>query len=367
MLSDVHDIEHNLVGFSAPHLGHEHGHAHTSLDDNKLLHDAQMLHEAEYVSHDPISATELNAKASIGDSTLFGHPRSHALPVLQQHHLHPHPHSHTPPHEAHHSCAQTQTHLTQGSATGGPKKRKSYTIEFKKNAIQLFDQLKSIAAAATKLGLPKQGGRKMLREWLRNQDKILQLCHQDTHHQAYSKDMKKMHPGKRPVLTQEQEHTIRDWYQEELNKGRTVPNSELTAKAKEVAGMDGFKASSRWVIRFKRNYGIVPITGGRERKRPRHELDERFQSHVDYAAEQEEAFMGDQEHHENEQLLMQQHSYENGDVCCDSAYDISEQCSHDHEEDEKVDGEGGCTQLSAQSFVLMMRTTPDQTCLNTPF
>lgn len=158
------------------------------------------------------------------------------------------------------------------SRNQGPKSRQSYSLEFKLRAIECYDRMQAISPAATAMGLPKKGGRKMLRDWVKNRDKINEKFQEDSG-TANPHELRKMHPGKKPTLTEEQEQGIQDWYENEKRNGRTVSNKEIAEKAREIANMENFKASSRWMMRFKRKVGL-PTHGKQEKKRARSSHDE---------------------------------------------------------------------------------------------
>jgi hypothetical protein len=128
-------------------------------------------------------------------------------------------------------------------------KHRSYTVKYKLDVIQWHrDNGAVISITARRFDVD----RKRVREWIKQEDALT------LNRRGKSSMMKRLHPGGQ--FNQEHDMIIVDFLIEERAAGRPVSNYDIQDKAKEearqIGGMEDFKASSGWLHNWKKRNHI---------------------------------------------------------------------------------------------------------------
>ncbi len=131
------------------------------------------------------------------------------------------------------------------------KVRASYTLQFKMGVVEWVESTgASVRAAAKKFSID----RKMIRNWLLNKDRMKSAL------LARGPGMRKLHEGRSPV-SQELDKQVLEHYLNEHGCGRLLGNKEVKDVALKYArllGLEGFKATSSWVTRWRSRCELEP-------------------------------------------------------------------------------------------------------------
>ncbi|XP_072030184.1 uncharacterized protein [Amphiura filiformis] len=140
----------------------------------------------------------------------------------------------------------------KGTYPRGPTKRQSWTVEEK---VEIVDWFRS-AGRNTCMTVSTWGcDRKSLRQWDSKYEQLKKLSETDNK----MKNKRKLHGG-HPMLSQELDSEVLCYFKTQYDKGHIMPFTEISVKAQETAerlGIEGFKASSGWIKRWKIRNGIT--------------------------------------------------------------------------------------------------------------
>ena len=125
---------------------------------------------------------------------------------------------------------------------------KSYTLEYKLKVVK-YTLLNTVAITAKEFNIAKSN----IYRWIKYKNSLLREV------KTRGKLCRKLHKGRKTILSLEQENEIKDWFCKQRLKGNIVNMTHLIYRAKKIAEKHNimFKASKSWISAFKKRLNIV--------------------------------------------------------------------------------------------------------------